>query len=394
MTAARRSIVLVAWREISERVHSRSFAVATLVIVALVLAGVIVPGSGDDAAKLRVGITGQTPETLPAALRQAARSDEARLELRRYPTVAAGEAAVRDGRTGVLIVDGERLVWKSDPDVRLGAVVTAVVQRVRAAERAASLGLSATETAALLAPAPLAARHLEAPDPDADAREAIAFVGFLLLLMVIIAYGSAVAEGVAQEKGNRVMELLLCRVAPSDLIAGKILGIGLVGLGQVLLAMAAAASAIVAFDTLEVPAAVPEALAVTTVSFALGYAFWSVAYAAVAALVSRTEDLQSAVSPLSWTMILAAMTAPVASDFPDAWYTQLASFFPVTAPFAMPVRVAVGDVALWELAVAASIMVASTYGLVRLAGAVYSGALLRTGGRPRLGDVWRAARAG
>ena len=72
----------------------------------------------------------------------------------------------------------------------------------------------------------------------------------------------------------------------------------------------------------------------------------------------------------------------------------VASLFPITAPFVMPVRIAVSDVAAWEMLAAATIMLAATYGLVRLAGAVYSGALLRNGARPRLRDVWTAARGG
>jgi ABC-2 type transport system permease protein len=192
---------------------------------------------------------------------------------------------------------------------------------------------------------------------------------------------------------TRVMELLVCRVQPRDLLAGKVLGIGVVGLGQMLLALLAGVAAIIALDTIDVPAAVPAALASAVLWFALGYAFWSVALAAVGALVSRVEDLQAAVAPLTWTMTLCALTAPVAAESPDAWYSRVASLLPITAPFTMPVRIAVGDVPAWEIMLAVSIILAATLGLVRLGGAVYSGSLLRTGARPRLGDVWRAARA-
>jgi ABC-2 type transport system permease protein len=202
-----------------------------------------------------------------------------------------------------------------------------------------------------------------------------------------------VAEGVAQEKGTRVMELLVCRVRPRELLAGKVLGIGLVGLGQMLLALSAGAIGIAALGTVDVPAAVPAALAAAVLWFALGYAFRSVAFAAVGALVSRAEDLQAAVAPLTWTMLACALVAPVASDFPDEWFIRVASQFPLTAPFVMPVRIAVGNVPAWEVALAAAITAAATYGLVRLGGAIYSGALLRTGARPRLRDVRDAARA-
>jgi ABC-2 type transport system permease protein len=169
-----------------------------------------------------------------------------------------------------------------------------------------------------------------------------------------------VAEGVAQEKGTRVMELLVCRVRPRDLLAGKVLGIGLVGLAQMLVALVAGGAAIVALDTVDVPAAVPATLASAVLWFALGYAFWSVALAAVGVLVSRVEDLQAAVAPLTWTMTLCAMTAPVAAESPDAWYSVVASLVPLTAPFAMPARVAVGDVAAWETVLAAAIILFTT----------------------------------
>ena len=214
--------------------------------------------------------------------------------------IRASPPARRPSATGeadVLIVAGRRLVWKAEPDAELAAIVTGAVQRVRFSERAAALGLTATQAATLLAPAPLPASRLEPAAADQDARETIAFVSFIVLLMMVLGYGSAVAEGVAQEKGTRVMELLVCRVRPRDLLAGKVLGIGLVGFGQMLLALIAGAAAIVALDTVEVPDAVPATLASAVLWFALGYAFLSVAFAAVGALVSRVEDLSGAVLP-------------------------------------------------------------------------------------------------
>jgi ABC-2 type transport system permease protein len=203
-----------------------------------------------------------------------------------------------------------------------------------------------------------------------------------------------VAEGVGQEKGGRVMEVLLSRVRSQDLLAGKVLGIGLVGLGQMVLAVGAGAAAIIAVDTIDVPSAIPATLASTLLWFTLGYAFYSVAYAAVGALVSRVEDVQAAIAPLTWILLISYFAALVAGDHPSAWYIQVASFLPITAPLVMPARVAVSTVAPWEVLLAVTLMILATYALVRLAAAVYSGGLLHSGGRPRPRDVWRAARAG
>ena len=393
MTPGARSILLVAWREITERMQSRAFAFSTVAIVVLVVGGVVLPGLKDQTTRLHAGITGATPAALDTALRDAARAGDTRVDVRRFPSVTAGETAVRDGKADVLIVAGRRLVWKAEPDAELAAIVTSAVQRVRFSERAAALGLTAAQAGTLLAPAPLPASRLEAVAADQDARETIAFVSFIVLLMMVLGYGSAVAEGVAQEKGTRVMELLVCRVRPQNLLAGKVLGIGLIGFGQMLLALLAGAVAIVALDTVEVPDAVPATLASAVLWFALGYGFFSVAFAAVGALVSRVEDLSGAVLPLTWIVTVSAFAAPVAGDFPDAWYIRLASVFPTTAPFVMPVRVAVSGVPAWEILAAVVIVLGATYGLVRLGGAVYSGALLRTGAKPRFRDLWDAARA-
>jgi ABC-2 type transport system permease protein len=304
MMGDRRAIVLVAAREIRERVRSRAFLLSSIFIVLVVSAAVIVPSLDGTARRERAGVTGATPPGLAGALRDAARADGTELGLRSYPSVAAGEGAVRDGDVGVLIVAGERLVWRSEPDARLAGLVGAAVQRVRWSERAAAAGLSPSQAAALLQPQPLPARQLEATDPDRDARETIAMIGFLLLFMVVVFYGNAVAEGVAQEKGGRVMEVLLCRVRAQDLLTGKVVGIGLVGLSQMLLAAVAGAAAILAVEDVDVPAAVPTTLAMAVLWFALGYAFWSVVFAAAGALVSRAEDLSSAVLPLTWVHAL------------------------------------------------------------------------------------------
>jgi ABC-2 type transport system permease protein len=91
--------------------------------------------------------------------------------------------------------------------------------------------------------------------------------------------------------------------------------------------------------------------------------------------------------------MLSAVSAIFVQDAPDVWYMRLASLVPLTAPFVMPVRAALGHPAAWEVAVAVAIMLGATYALMRVAAGVYAGGLLRTGGRPRMRDVLRAARA-
>ena len=101
MTPARRTIALVAWREITDRMRSRAFTIATTAISAVVVAGVVLPGLGDETVRLRVGVTGATPAALRISLRDTARVDQARLELRRAQAgLARGSSPAAAGAAG------------------------------------------------------------------------------------------------------------------------------------------------------------------------------------------------------------------------------------------------------------------------------------------------------
>jgi ABC-2 type transport system permease protein len=391
---SRRAVGLVAWREIEQRVRGRAFLLGTLAIIALVFAAALIPSLGAESDEtLEIGLVGETPAALVGGLGAGAEAIGVTLAPRRYGTLAAGERALRDGEVGVLVVDGRTLVWKSEPDDRLQAVAGGAIQRLQWREHAADLGVTASQAEALLAPQPVPERRLDPADPDEDARYAAALMGLLLLGLTLSLYGQAVANGVAQEKGTRVMEVLLARVSARDLLAGKVLGIGLVGLAQLLVAALASLAAIVALDQIQVPSAVPSVVGWVILWFVLGYAFYSVLYAALGALVSRAEDVEGAQAPLGFFLMGCLLIALYATDYPDAWLVRLASFVPLTAPFVMPVRAAVSDVPAWEVALAAAIMIASTYAIIRLAAGVYEGAVLRAGPRLSVTDIWRAARA-
>jgi ABC-2 type transport system permease protein len=109
--------------------------------------------------------------------------------------------------------------------------------------------------------------------------------------------------------------------------------------------------------------------------------------------VSRAEEVESVQAPLGFFVMGCLLIALYATDSPDGWLVRLASFFPPTAPFVMPVRAAVSEVAVWEVVLSAALMLAATYAVIRFAAAVYEGAVLRAGGNRSVTDIWRAARA-
>ena len=208
----------------------------------------------------------------------------------------------------------------------------------------------------------------------------IAFLGVAVLYGLLILMGQYVAIGVVEEKSSRVVELLLSTIKPWQLLAGKVIGLGLLGLAQLLVVCVAGLSAAIAFDVVAVPGDAIGTMAQVIGWFVLGYAFYAAVFAAGAALVSRQEDLQSVLLPMITLLVAAFFVAITAAQNPDGLLARITSFVPALSPMVMPVRSAAGNVAWWELVVAVGLMLAAIAAVIRLGGRIYAGALLRMGG--------------
>jgi ABC-2 type transport system permease protein len=390
-----RSIILVARRELLERARSKVFLASSAVMVLVVVFMIVGPalfeaGSGS----FTVGHVGQAPEALPELVQHQATALELEAEMRAYPSVESGEAALVDETVDALVVDGREVVWLDEVDPRLNAVLTGTLQLLDVQRRAAALDIDPEAAATLLAPAEIRTRALEPVDADLEGRRFAAMVVMVLLFIAINMYGSFVLTGVVEEKTNRVVEVLLARIPPRHLLGGKVLGIGLLGLAQVvLLAIAAVATiAVTPATDVELPRIDAGLVAWLAVWFVLGFALYSMAYGALGALASRMEDAQSAVGPLTAVLIAAYFLtfSVIMHDEAGALAVGI-GLFPLTAPMAMPMRLAVGAVAPWEVVASLVLMAGAVYGLMHLAGRVYSGAVLRTGGKVKLRDAWRSA---
>jgi ABC-2 type transport system permease protein len=220
-------------------------------------------------------------------------------------------------------------------------------------------------------------------------------VGLIALLTVLLFYGQAVAQGVTEEKSSRVLELLLTTLSPRTLLTGKVLGIGLLGLAQLLLAGGTALVAGRLAGGAGLPPAAPETIALVVLWFVLGYAFYSVAFAAAGALVSRQEDLQSATTPITVALIVAFYLALiVANGNPNAPIAQIAAFLPPFAPMVVPTRVVLGDMNALGLIAAVVVDLTATAALIVLAGRIYERAILQIGApvKLRLALVRRSGR--
>jgi ABC-2 type transport system permease protein len=385
---------LVARREMRERSRSRGFRAGLVLMLIVVVGVVVVPTLLDTADDTKdVGLTGTTPNELPQAIRDQSDAVGVTARLHRYGDLAAGEAALRDEDIDVLVVDARRLEWRRHVDGQLQAVVTGAVQLVALQERAASAGIDPGDLLALVAPVPVENIELGQVAGRSPDDETAALVMTVLLFVAITTYGSMVLGGVVEEKSSRVVEVLLARMPARNLLAGKVAGIGLLGLAQIGVTALAALAAYATVETLDIPAVRGAVIAWAVVWFVLGYALYAMVYGALGSLASRTEDAQSVTGPVTAVLIVGYLASFAAIGSPDTRWATLLSFFPPTAPFAMPNRIAMGATAWWEPVLAAGLTVGAIAGLVQFAGRVYTGAILHSGPTLKLRDAWHGARA-
>lgn len=387
-----RRLGLVARREWNQRVRTTAFQISTLVSVLIVLAIILVPdmyGGGAERERT-VGFVGERSAELPALVRATADQLGLAVETRAFGDEGAARAALRSGDVAVVLVGQRELIWKAQTDDQLAAVVTSAVQIVERQEAIGELGLMPEQAERLLAPPDLGSTSLDPVTEERTEREGLAMIGLFVLFLAIAFYGGFLLVGVVEEKASRVVEVLLSRLRPTELLGGKILGIGLVGLAQLALV---AVAALVALRFSENPTATttPSTVAWIVVWFVLGYGFYSVLYATAGSLVSRQEEAQSIQFPISAILIVAYFVSMEAARSPESAAAIVGSLFPPTAPMVMIVRIAHGSVPLWQIVLSIAIVVGSIYGMVVLAGRIYAGAVLRIGPRLRVREAWRGS---
>jgi len=392
-----RSIWLVARREILERGRSRGFILSVFLTTTLVIGSFIVPTllfGGDDVTK--VGLVEPSPPGLPAAIEAASTAAQRDVEIVTFQDRAAGQAALEADDIAVVVsvpVDlsgpGET-IYKEERDALLDSIIGTAVIGLRVD---AVLTNSDVDRAALAAAqAPPTTTELD-PQTDADqARFLLANIGTVLILVSIFSFGFTVLTGVVEEKQSRVVEVVLATVRPRDLLIGKVMGIGVLGLVQLAVFVLAGGAAALATDRLVLPSTTPAAVLLLAIWFILGYTLYSTVLGFLGALASRMEEASNASTPVTMIAMISYFVAIFAVvDDPDGTVATIATFLPPSAPMVVPLRAAFDAIPAWEIVVSIAITLAAIYGLFVIGGRVYAGAALQTSGRMKLRDAWRSA---
>jgi len=285
------------------------------------------------------------------------------------------------------VFDGDTLTWKGNADPSLEAIVRSVAYSRQVADRALAFGIGETELGELLAPPDLESRSIEDGEESNAARVTAALLTSVAIFMLIQIWGSFMTMGVVEEKSSRVVEVLLAQVDAATLLTGKALGLGLLAASQMLIMIVAALLGGALFYSVSLPTEVWAAVPTLLTFFVLGLVFYLAMFAAVGTLVSRQEDVQGVSVPASLPLIVGYIITASGIGDPSNPVATVASFIPFTSPVVMPFRAASGAAPVWQIVVAAILLLLGTRWMLRVASRIYRMLLLRTGTRVR----WREA---
>jgi ABC-2 type transport system permease protein len=419
-------------REFRSRASSRSFVIGTILLAAIAFASTQAPvlidfaqGSSQTKVEIVVRTTG-LPSDAATVVDQnlngspSAGSGAHKAYALRWLSdgdMASAQKALESREfDALLIVDrdpvsnGLLFTLRTDmpADGRQAQMIVGATQRLAIEDGLVRAG---TSTASVLAPSNLKVLPVSSSGTATtnslthEITSVLLSTGLIVLIfMAIITYGTWVAMSVAEEKGSRVMELMLNATTPLQMLAGKVIGNGAAGLTQYGIVLAAVIGGLVAqgpirqavlggsssaagFDGLSLPI-----LGAFAVLFVLGFLLYSLLYAALGSLVSRQEDVQSATSPLMMLIMVGYFMSVFGLQSIDEVWVKVLSFVPFFSPYLMLARISVGHVEVWEFALAVALLLAAIAAALVAAARIYSAGVLLYGQRVGLRQVLKASR--
>jgi ABC-2 type transport system permease protein len=404
--------MVIARRELLERIKSKWFVVMTLLgplfMVALVVIPAVIAVRGAKGARVEIiDKSGEIGEALATKLRgrdwvvtvvPPSTPEQTELDRIRDDKINGYIVIPEDGlATSVFVYRGDNASSQS-----VGLTLQADAAEVVYARRAAVQKLTEAQSTAMLAKVAVIPIHStgEAEGSSGMGAFFIAYLLAFILYMVITLYGVAVMRSVVQEKTSRVMEFLVAAVKPGALMGGKILGVGGAALIQLTVWLGIGALALAYRDELlsvfgisgggaALPPLALAEISVVLIYFILGFFFYSAMYAAVGAMVSSEQDTQQVQMPVTMLLVIGVMCLQVISNDPRGSTSAAMTMIPLWSPMLMPMRYVLGGATLGEVAISLGILLVSTVLVVRAAAKIYRVGVLLYGKRPSVRELIR-----
>ena len=414
---------LIARREWFQKIRQRPFVIATIVQVVVVLALILAPpviskvfgddsGSSADTVIVRnESDHGGIVDELNATVASAGLDEQLRFAV---GDTNADPANLLNDADGVLTVsradDGSlafAYVSESGDQDQTVLLTRAAVSDIALRDNLARLGLSAEEAQQVRATPPMsvtsAGGEQASDDTEQGFRYGVAYVSALVMYMAVMVYGLWVAQGVVEEKSSRIMEIMINAARPTELMFGKIIGIGLAGLTQLVPVLLIAGIGLFSqerladalgveggsFSGIDFGALSVELVGFFLLYFLLGFMLYAALYAGIGSLVSRQEDVSTATTPMTFAVVIGFFAAIYTLGAPDSLVARVVSIFPLTSPMTMVPRVMLGDPATWEIGLSVVLLVVAVWLAGLLAARIYRMGVLMYGQRPSLKVIFK-----
>lgn len=393
--ARRRAVALVAERELTQQLRGKALWISTALTLLGVVLIVVLPTvirSGKDS--YRVAVQGSAPAALTALLERSAA--EAGVDIGVVPAGTGDPDALLQGKDAVDVVIVTQpisivLDHRPQSSSSLRTLVSALARNLAAAQAMQHAQLTPSQQQALLEPAPVPVRDLRAP-PSSDAGRAVAIAGSVLFFFLAMRYGIGLLVSIAQEKGSRVVEIVLSCVRPVDLLAGKIIASVAVVTAQAVLVAAAALIAASAVGSDILAGGGAGQIVVEAIWIILGFMIYAALFTAAGSLAGKPEDAQSLGLPIQLLLFVGyfASTSGIGGNVSP--FLRVLAYVPFTAPMDMPLLWTLGAASTLDLVISMLITVVTIALVTRFAAAVFRASVLRTGQRVRLRPLLRELR--
>jgi ABC-2 type transport system permease protein len=422
-----RKTLVITRREYLSRIKTKGFWIGTVALPLLMAAFMVVPSLMIATSKgsLRLAVVDETRE-LAAPLREALTERLGKVAGPKVEIDAEllAPAADRDAQRQLLdrrVLDGELDAWlwispeglamdrllyhaRTTSNLLTLEVLEGTLSRVVQQARLRGAGYDVEEIGQLTREVSLQTIRVTEAGGEADAGlgdVALAVALFFILYMIIMIYGSIVLQGVMEEKSNRVIEVVVSSAHPTELMAGKLLGIAGVSLTQLGIWLGSAAL-LTAPGLVAAVTALPEGVLLPRLSFALvghvlalfilGFTLYGSFYALIGAAFNNPQEAQQMAGSAVFFLVLPVMILmPVIND-PDSTLAVVTSLVPLFTPLIMLLRIVIKTPPLWQLLLAYGLTLASAAVMVWVCARVYRVGILMYGKRPSLREIWRWAR--
>lgn len=396
------------------KLKTKSFIVTTLLTIVIVLGLTnmqnIIDKFDKDGDQQKIAVIDDTKQLFEALEPQVTLVNEDIVLEKFSGSIEEAEDAVMDGSYYGLLqlsLDGEGLpqaTYKamSIADSQLPTDLQTALQQIKTMMAASQLNVSQAQLTKLYEPVQFDKAALEEnakTEEELNQARGLVYVLLFIIYFAVIMYANMIAMEVATEKSSRVMEILISSVSPIKQMFAKIIGIGLLSLTQLatlllvgyfsikqnLDSMEGGFFEFFGFGNVSV-----STIVYAVIFFILGYFLYATLAAFLGSLVSRIEDVQQMITPMTLLVVAGFMMAMFGLSQPDAPFVVITSFIPFFTPMLMFLRVGMLNIPLWEAGLGIALLVATIVVLAIFGARVYRGGVLMYGRSNSFKDVKKA----